>query len=502
MKSLFTAKRIVITILIIIIAAAIFYLRAQSNKETPLITTTVETGDVRQLVSVSGIVETEQLAELAFPVSGIVRSVAVSAGTIVKAGDTIASLDTRSLLADRSEAQASLSQTIASRDELLAGPTVSARDITAETLASAESSLATTRISEDRKIKNSYQALLSNDLEARTDDINERAVAPSITGSYTCNNEGSYTIEMFSSKADSGYSYRLSGLENGTYEATNDQPAPFGSCGLFIRFDASSSYDRSAWEVNIPNKESSSYTTFRNAYELAKTQADGSIALAEQNLMVASATAENQNAPARNEAVIRANASITQARARLERIDAAISDRTILAPFDGTITDVNILSGETAGALPVVTLLADKAFDVTARIPEIDISKIIAGQEAEMYFDANLMEVVLGEVSFISPQATLIDGVSYYETKIVFDEMPSWIRNGLNADVEIIIKESQDAYRVPKRFVINTDNGAVVLKKQNDIVSTTSVKVVLEGNDGYTALLSTEIEVGDEVVAP
>jgi RND family efflux transporter MFP subunit len=237
-----------------------------------------------------------------------------------------------------------------------------------------------------------------------------------------------------------------------------------------------------------------------NAYTLAVTQAESAIALAEQAVTLAKADATNQNAPAREEAIARANAAVTQAQARLTRIDSTIADRTLTAPFAGTITEVDILPGETVGTEPVVTLLADSAFDVTARIPEIDISKISIGQPVEMYFDARASELVTGTVLFISPQATEIDGVSYYEATITFTVTPLWMRSGLNADIDIITAEQAKGVRVPKRFVTKTETGHVVLHKQGEQIATTTIEVIFEGNDGYLAI--TGITEGDILVAP
>ena len=47
-----------------------------------------------------------------------------------------------------------------------------------------------------------------------------------------------------------------------------------------------------------------------------------------------------------------------------------------MAPFDGVVTNLDVLPGETVTNAPIVTLLADDAFDMTARIPEIDITKV------------------------------------------------------------------------------------------------------------------------------
>ena len=68
MKQLFASRSLYVGIaglVIIVIIAMIIGVTRQ--EEVSLVTTTAEEGSVRQLVSVSGVAEAEQTAELAFP---------------------------------------------------------------------------------------------------------------------------------------------------------------------------------------------------------------------------------------------------------------------------------------------------------------------------------------------------------------------------------------------------------------------------------------------------
>lgn len=501
MKKLLHSRSFVIGVAgLVILFVILMMLGVGKGEPEPVVTAVVESGSVRQLVSVSGIAEAEQTAELAFPVSGIVKEVNVSKGDRVNTGDVLITLDRQALLADRQEAVANLAQAVSQRDELLSGPTGSARNVTAETLSLKEEALQTIRENEAQKVANARRTLLSSNITAYSEDGDEDAVAPTISGTYSCDEEGTYLLEVYSSNSNSGYSYRLSGIENGTFSASVDQAIAMGKCGLRIQFDPNSTYGRTQWKIDIPNTKSATYVTNRNAYALAQTQAESAIKVAEQDVLLAEANATNNNAPARDEAVTQANARIAQAQARLSRIDATINDRVLTAPFSGTVTEIDILPGETVTAAPVVTLLAEADFEVTARIPEIDIGKLFLGQKVEMVFDARSTETLVGEISFISLKATEIDGVSYYEAIVSLSEVPDWIRSGLNADIDIIITEVTDTLRVPKRFITETDGVFTVQVQSGQTIATTTIDVLLEGNDGFVAL--TGITSGTTVVAP
>jgi multidrug efflux pump subunit AcrA (membrane-fusion protein) len=171
------------------------------------------------------------------------------------------------------------------------------------------------------------------------------------------------------------------------------------------------------------------------------------------------------------------------------------------APFSGIITDIDILPGETVTTAPVLTLLAESDFEITARIPEIDIGQLVSGQKVELVFDAKSDEVLQGTIDYISLDATKIDGVAYYEAFIVLNETPMWLRSGLNADMDIITEESLDNLRIPTRFLTSSESGYEVLTQPApNQTSTTSVELILKGNDGYAAI--TGLTEGDILVAP
>lgn len=484
---------------IIGVAAMAYHL---TRDTTPRYTTaTVERGTVEQLVSVSGVAEALQQADLGFPIPGVIATISVQTGDSVAAGDTLATLRQADLQADRQAAAATLAQARATLAELVAGPTDTTRAAADETVTLKEAALATVRTEQAQAIRNAYRTLLSDGLAAVAVDPSEEAPAPTVSGTYTCDEPGTYELEVYTSDTRSGYSYHVRGLETGSFPVSTTQPAPLGACGLRIQFAADENYHRSEWRIDIPNPDAAVYTKNVNAYQTARTVASTSIRLAEQELALAVANAANTVAPARREAIAGATAAVEQAAAQLTRIDAQLTDRRLTAPFAGTIADVTAEPGETVSTAPIITMLTGEQFEVTARIPEIDIGKLAVGQTVRMTFDARPSEPLTGTIRFVSPQATIIDGVSYYEAIITPDTTPAWIRSGLNADIDIIIDAAADSLRIPRRFLIETDTGhAVQQLSPHGGVSTTTVTLRLAGNDGYAAI--TGLSPGATVVAP
>lgn len=486
---------------ILIIVALASAARVIKGPQTVYVTEAVSFGNVQEIVSVSGLIEADNTADLSLPVTGIVNNIAVTEGEVVEAGQLLMTLESSSLYAERTDALAALKIAKADRDELIAGPRSEARDVTTLTVATARENLTRVITEQQEKVDNARRALYSSGIEAFPLNRSITSNAPTITGTYKCEEAGKYDLEMYASSAQSGYSYKLSGLGNGVYGAYTTTPAPLGDCGLSIQFPAGGKFGSTDWYILVPNINASSYAANYNAYLLAQEQQKNMVAQAKEALEAALAEETLVNAAPRTEALNRADAKVLQAQARLASIDASISDRTIRAPYDGTVSEIVAKTGETLlGGSVALSLLSEEIFVVTARIPEIDIAKITTGQTAHVVFDAAIDEVLDAEVTFISPTATEIDGVAYFEARLQLILPPTWLRSGLNADIEIIIKEATDVLRLPVRYVTEQDGKHYVLIEENGNVIEQGVTTGLTGNDGWIEVSGLEAE--QTVIAP
>lgn len=484
------------------IAIAVVLIMKVLFPQTPnWVTTQVEIGDVKEIVSVSGFVEASIIADLAFQSSGNITDVLVNEGDKVVTGALLATLASAQLVAERREATNALAAARASYAKTAAGPRAESVTVSNTNVRNAELKLEQVKLEEAKRVANSRAALLSSDLISVTTNLDEDSTPPIVSGTYSCVDEGQYDISVYSSAAGSGYSYNFTGLETGNASAGTDQPSAIGACGLFLQFIPGDIYSNSNWSIEVPNERSSSYVSLKNAYDLAKTVAQNNIASAENNLTLVRNEANLSLAPARSEDLNKDLAAIAQAEARIAAIDARIGDRSIVAPFTGTITEVLITKGETTPIGPALVLLADDAFTIKARVPEIDIIKIIRDQEVDIVFDAASSETITGKVANISPVAKQIDGVAYFEITVSLATYPTWIRAGLNADIDIITQSKEKVLRLPKRFVVTLADGSkAVLIPQSNRTATTSIEVLFTGNDSFLEIAG--LPEGTVVVAP
>ena len=110
-------------------------------------------------------------------------------------------------------------------------------------------------------------------------------------------------------------------------------------------------------------------------------------------------------------------------------------------------------------------------------------------------------EITHARVGFISPTATHIDGVAYFEAKLRFDNPPTWFRSGLNADVDIIASVTGDTLRIPKRFLVAEGDARYILVPDGTVTKRVLVEVSFVGNDGFVAITG-DVREGDAVIAP
>lgn len=487
------------TLLVAVITVfGIEQISARTNTPTDL--TQVSKDTVSVTSKVTGFVEAKQTADLAFPMAGTIKELFKQEGEEVSSNEIIASLIQDSLLAEYEAARHNLEYLNSVKQELLRGPQAEARTVTDTNVQIAKDALKRTKAEHTQLVQNAYRKLLSSNIEAIPTNLDSDDTPPTITGTYHCADEGTYTLSLFRSRSPSGYSYRLSGLETGTYTGWVDAPSPLGSCGLLIQFDADEQYHNGDWTISIPNKRGSSYVTNINAYQLALEQEKKAVAAAELAVELAEDTAHYSNADPTTESLSQINAQIREASAAMSVHEARIENYVIRSPFDGIVARIDMEQGEAADLTKTVSVISEEAYTLKARIPEIDIRDITVGDRAEVTFDASPKELFAATIEYISPRSTDIDGVAYYEARLLLDNEPVWMREGLNTDIEIIIARKADALVIPKQYVEFSDGRSYVYVAADNVTSRVPVETGLIGNDGYVEV--TNLPEGTSVSLP
>lgn len=521
-------KRSIVTGIIVTFVLLGIALTIRDNPTEGITAERVDTTNLVRTVLATGQVTTQVDLSLSFKTSGTVRNVFVKVGQQVKEGDVLASLDQRdqqaSIISARgvlASAQANLKKVLegASTEEVLA-----ARSVVDSSLVSLENSkkvLEDTKGQQDILVANAKRAMLNSALSAvpRADNI---GVAPVISGTYTGDAEGVYSISFYSSGGS--FYYSVSGLESsGGVPVNAGVLVPVGTKGIYATFPEVN-YSSDVWIVEIPNTKATSYIANLNAYNasletrrVAITSAENTMASSQASLDQSIAQLNLKQAQARPADVENAQAQILSARGQLMSAEALFENTIIRAPVAGTVTKVDVKVGEQATALTPLVFLQDvDNLYVEGLVSEANIALVATGQKVTYTFDAlGLTKEFSGLVTAIDPASTVVSGVVNYKvTSNIEGVVPAngvqsatgdsglKILPGMTANMSVKVAEKQGVLAVPQRSLIEKngkDYVRVVTNKEKGVFEERPVTLGLEADGGVVEILS-GLSQGEEIV--
>lgn len=141
------------------------------------------------------------------------------------------------------------------------------------------------------------------------------------------------------------------------------------------------------------------------------------------------------------EVYLKALSKADQAKAVWDSAAANLAQSTLLAPFDGTVVDIQVIPGETVQASQTALTLADvdhlqiKTTDLSER----DVTRVKVGQPVDVYIEA-LGVTVKGKVIRISPIAETVGGDVVFPVTIELSEQPAGLLWGMTAEAQIQTK--------------------------------------------------------------
>jgi RND family efflux transporter MFP subunit len=141
------------------------------------------------------------------------------------------------------------------------------------------------------------------------------------------------------------------------------------------------------------------------------------------------------------EKIQEADSRVEQSQFALEVAKASLAQGTLLAPFGGTVVEVNIAPGEYVQPAQVVIVLVsleDLQIETTD-LSELDVAAVEIGQPATVYVEA-LNEEFPGKVTAMSPISNTIGGDVVFKVTIQLDEQPKDLLWGMSADIEISVE--------------------------------------------------------------
>jgi len=500
-RGFFTKKRIIWTVLVLVIAVPITYkIIKGSDNSANTVTETVKKQDIERTVLATGQVVSSTDLELSFKSSGVVQRVNVKEGDKVKSGDILTTLDQKDQLASLTSARGSLASANANYQKVISGASSEEVTVAQVTLSNAKNVLENTKKQQQVLVDNSYKALLNGSLSAIASSANSGSVAATVSGTYNGTEQGVYKISIYAT--GNGLRFQVNGLESGD-GIVDSSPQPIGTRGLYILFSSNSVPTNNIWTITIPNTQSPNYITYYNSYQSSIETQRSQVSSAENSVAAAQAALDLRKAQARPADVQAAQAQILSASGQVQSAVSSLENTIIRSPANGTITQVDVKVGELASALKPLMVLQDVGnLHVEANVSEANIADLKTGQVVDITFDAlGSDRHFTGVVQTVNPASTVISGVVNYKVVATIDAIQE-VKPGMTANMSVLIDKKPSVLAVALRAVIVRD-GKKFIRVIDDTKKKTyhevEIKTGLEADRGLVEIISGVSE-GTEVV--
>jgi HlyD family secretion protein len=426
---------------IVLLAVLVPRLMSSEANATTSETAVVRRGNLIATVSATGAISPLREAQLAFSATGTLTKLDVKQGDLVKAGQVLASLDTRELELQLAQAEASLAAAQARFDQLK-NPSLADVAAAQAGVASAEAALMQLR-----------QPTQNDLLIAKADLDKARAALDRAQADYD----------------------RIGGASNPLIGMTPQ--------ALTLQ-QASLDYQKALALFNAKiNPTDSQLKQAQSALEQARSQL------------------ARLNNPNPNE-IKNVQAAVDQARAARDLAKLRLDYAIIKAPFDGAVTRVDADLGSTITTGRVVIAIADVTeYRVKLNIDETDIAKIKLGQEVLIGLDAYPDVSIAARVTDVASTATTVQGVVNYIVTVTLSPGQAPIKIGMTADANIVIDKKDNVLLAPNRAIRAAGNQHfVTIPKSSDQLEEIEVKIGM-ANDQETEIVSGLSE-GQTVIIP
>jgi HlyD family secretion protein len=368
----------------------------------------VKTDQVKQttlaaVVESTGSVTAKADVPLSFGTAGTVARVNVRAGDRVKQGDVLAELDTTNLMLEVKQAEQTYLLQKANYDAL----------------ATADPDSVTSAQAAVNSANAAYQAAVaryntSNDkVTASCSDVDNAKTALDDAQTAADNYRSNWRVQVY-----------------GSYEVSPQKA---------VLERAQAAYDQSVAECNTTKGTI-------NASQVQSAQAE----LVQAKANLADLTSPNADKLAA------AKAQVEQARLTWEQAQARLDDTRIVAPFDGHVTQLNVIAGEAGNTSTTIEVVDISSYSLEVLIAETEIGKVLIDQPVEATFDALPKTTIPGKVTRIDPAGTVNQGVINYKVWINLDRTEAALRIDMTGNVRIIYSTHENVLAVPTA-AIRTD---------------------------------------------
>lgn len=556
-------KKVWIPLLLVVVLGGLYWRNKTANAGPFYDTQAVLKQDLKQTVEVTGQVAPRDRIDLAFKGSGKLARLNVHVGQEVKAGDVLAELDANDLRYSAERAGASVALIQAQLNARLAGETKESIRVSQAAVDQAQANydkaladldLAHVQIDDlsrtsdlAQAVRNAYDSLrnslqtslgaiqtsltdgdaiigvdnsAANDAYENTLGVNDR---PSLISARTTTYGAARTaqaqavaalraLNSLSPRPDAlaaadrvrdalmktqSYMDDVQRVLAGTITSPSLSAVELATKKTTIDADRTSVSAQLTTVIAARQTATNSETTRLNAIRAAETTAS----VLKATLDSAKAALDSKKTPPRDVDLAPLRAQLMDAQAAYAQALERLNDMKIVAPVDGTVTDVLPSVGEQVlGGTAALKMIGHELYQVEALVPESDIAKVQQGQSVTLTLDAFGDNVVFtGTVLSEDPDQTKVQDAIYYKVHVTLVAGDKDVKPGMTANVTVHTAEKKDTLVIPSRSLREEGGKRFVRVLVGNVAQQKEVTTGLRGDDGLVEVLN-GVNAGDQVV--
>jgi len=198
----------------------------------------------------------------------------------------------------------------------------------------------------------------------------------------------------------------------------------------------------------------------------------------------------------------KAQAEVIKLEGKVADAEAALAEAELVAPFDGVVDEVKQRAGDTVSSgAAVVTVLDLSALRILARVPDVDVARLSAGQEVRVSFDAFRDQApTIGKLGEIPLSGKYEQGTTFFDVPILLGAATAPLQVGMSANIYVPLETKENVLLVPVAAIQSDGQESFVWLVQGQKVSRRNVRLGIV--DGIMAEILEGLREGDVVRAP
>jgi len=466
---------------------------ASGQPPVPVQLAEVKTGTIRSTLTYSGNVQSSQQVNLAPRTGGQVAAVFVDVGSVVKAGDRLATLDPGTLPAQVAQAQANLQAAQARLDSVLAGSR--AGDIAA---AQSAYDTAVTRL-------NQLQNPLPTDVAAADAAVTtarvavDNATAGAATAKATllgnvyivcyqwggfgvpCNN---LVLPLPKEVTDSVASGLTTGIGQLGFTPGNNAIALLAA--------------NAAYQTALNNQATAEQAliTARLKRDQLLSPSAGDLAAARTAVDAARSTLDKAKVPFTDSDIRATRATVAQAEAALATVQTTLDQTIVVAPFDGVIAQRMAEVGAAASPAAPLFVISAKAVEVRLTIEEARIGLVRPDLATQLTVAAFPGKQFPGKVASVAPTGD--PRAHTFEVKVFAQDPEAQLLPGMFAEVTMVTADKAGVLIVPASAIVTQGQTKAVVMVADGKAAFRPVQAGV--SDSANVEVTSGLKAGDQIV--